>query len=59
MDYKEKHLRWLQVMWDLHKNISREEKRKEEVLKIFENLSELAGHRVEAPYFPPWEHSRS
>jgi hypothetical protein len=28
MDDKEKHLRWLQVMWDLHKNISREEKRK-------------------------------
>ena len=59
MGDKEKHLRWLQVMWDLHKNISREEKRKAEVLKIFEDLCELAGHRLEVPYFPPWEHPQS
>jgi len=58
MDDKEKYLRWLEMMWDLHSSISREEKRKEEVLEIFEGLSEIAGRRVEAPYFPPWEPSR-
>jgi hypothetical protein len=46
------------MMWDLHSSITREEKRKEEVLEIFESLSKLAGRRVEAPYFPPWEPSR-
>ena len=58
MDDKEKYLRWLEAMWDLHKSISREEKRKEEVLEIFEGLRDIAGRRVEAPYFPPWESSR-
>ena len=57
-DDKEKYLRWLEEIWDLHNNISREEKRKEEVLKVFEDLSEIAGRRVEAPYFPPWEASQ-
>jgi hypothetical protein len=55
MDYKEKYLRWLEEMWELHNGITREEKRKEEVLKIFEGLGEIAGRRVEAPYFVPWE----
>jgi hypothetical protein len=58
MNDKEKYLRWLEMMWDLHSSITREEKRKEEVLEIFESLSKLAGRRVEAPYFPPWEPSR-
>jgi hypothetical protein len=58
MDDKEKYLRWLEAMWDLHKSISREEKRKEEVLQIFEGLRDIAKRRVEAPYFPPWEPSR-
>ena len=58
MNDKEKYLRWLEEMWELHSNISREEKRKAEVLEIFESLSEIAGRRVEAPYFPPWEPSR-
>ena len=57
MDYKEKYLRWLEEMWELHNGITREEKRKEEVLKIFESLGEIAGRRVEAPYFAPWEPS--
>ena len=58
MDDKEKYMRWLETMWELHSSISREEKRKKEVLEIFEGLSEIAGRRVEAPYFPPWEPSR-
>jgi hypothetical protein len=58
MDDKEKYLRWLEAMWDLHKSISREEKRKEEVLQIFEGLRDIAKRRVEAPYVPPWEPSR-
>ena len=58
MDYKEKYLRWLEEMWELHNGITREEKRKEEVLKIFEGLGEIASRRVEAPYFAPWEPSQ-
>jgi hypothetical protein len=58
MDDKEKYLRWLEAMWDLHKSISREEKRKEEVLQIFEGLRDIAKRRVEAPSFPPWEPPR-
>ncbi len=63
MDDKEKYLRWLEEMWDvqkfdIHGNTEREEKRKEEVLKIFENLGELARQHVEAPSLPPWEPSR-
>ncbi len=59
MDDKEKYLRWLEGMWDVHKfdphgSTEREEKRKDEVLKIFEGLGEIAGRRVEAPHFPPW-----
>ena len=57
MDYKERHLRWMELMWERHQSITREEKRKEEVLKIFESLGEIAGRRVEAPYFAPWEPS--
>jgi hypothetical protein len=58
MDDKEKYLRWLEEMWDLHNNITREEKRKEEVLKVFEGLVRLSRRRVEVPYSPPWEPSR-
>ncbi len=38
MDDKEKYMRWLETMWDLHNRISREKKRKAEVLEVFENL---------------------
>jgi hypothetical protein len=58
MDDKEKYMRWLETMWDLHNRISREEKRKAEVLEIFEGLARLSRRRVEAPYSPPWEPSR-
>jgi hypothetical protein len=53
MDDKEKYLRWLEEMRELYNGITREEKRKEEVLKIFEGLGEIASRRVEAPYFAP------
>ena len=56
MNDKERHLRWMEMMWERHQSITREEKRKEEVLEIFEALCDLAKRRrVEAPYFPPWE----
>lgn len=63
MDDKEKYMRWLEEMWDLqkfdiHGSTEREEKRKDEVLGIFEGLGEISGRRIEAPYFPPWEPSR-
>jgi hypothetical protein len=47
-------------MWDVQKfdirgSTEREEKRKEEVLKVFEDLDETAGHCAGPPNFPPWE----
>ena len=57
MDDKQKYMRWLETVWDLHTNISREEKRKAEVLEVFEGLARLSRLRVEAPYSPPWEPS--
>ncbi len=57
MDYKERHLRWMEMMWERHQSLAREEKRKEEVLEIFRTLDELAKRRVEAPHFPLWESS--
>jgi hypothetical protein len=57
MDDKQKYMRWLETMWDLYNRISREEKRKAEVLEVFEGLARLSRRRVEAPYYPPWEPS--
>jgi hypothetical protein len=58
MDDKQKYMRWLETLWDLHNRISREEKRKEEVLEVFEGLARLSKQRVEAPYYLPWEPPR-
>jgi hypothetical protein len=58
MDDKEKYMRWLETMWDLHNRISREEKRKTEVLEVFEDLARLSRRRVVVSYSPPWEPSR-
>lgn len=60
MDDKEKYLRWLEEMWDVHKfdihgSTEREEKRKEEVLGVFEGLGEIARRCAEPPVFPPRE----
>ena len=51
MNDKERHLRWMEMLWEYHQTITREEKRKEEVLEIFKTLNELAKRRVEMPYF--------
>ncbi len=53
MDDKQKYMRWLEEMWNLHNSISREEKRKEEVLKVFEGLAYLSRRHVEALYSLP------
>jgi hypothetical protein len=58
MDDKQKYMRRLETMWEIHNRISREEKRKEEVLEVFEDLAYLSRRRVEAPYSPPWEPSQ-
>ena len=47
MNSKEKYMRWLEEMWDVHKfdihgRTQREEKRKEEILQMFRKISELA-----------------
>ncbi len=55
MDDKERFMRRMETTRELHRGITREEKRKEDILKVFEGLGELARRRVEAPYFPPWE----
>ncbi len=55
MHDKQKYMRWLETMWELHNRISREEKRKEEVLEVFEGLARLSRRPVEAPHFPPFE----
>jgi hypothetical protein len=52
MNDKERYMRW-ETKWDLHRGITREEKRKEEVLKVFEGLGDLSKCRVEAPFFRP------
>jgi hypothetical protein len=62
MDSKEKYLRWLEEMWDVHKfdvygRTEREEERKEEVLQMFRKISELAQHPMEAPRFSLWRPS--
>lgn len=63
MTDKEKYQRWLEEMWDVqkfdfHGNTEREEKRKEEILEVFEDLGEVAKRRAEAPRFPPWASER-
>jgi hypothetical protein len=38
---KERFMCRVETKWELHRSITREEKRKEEVLKVFEELGEL------------------
>ena len=53
---KERHLRWMELMWDRYQTNAREEGRTREVLDVFEHLAELSKRRVEAPPHPPtWE----
>jgi len=56
VDDKERFMRQVETKRELHMSITREEKRKEEVLKVFEGLGELAERRAEVPHSPPWEH---
>lgn len=58
MDDKERFMRRMETKRELHRSITREEKRKEEVLKVFEGLGELAKRRVKVPHSPPWEPCR-
>ncbi len=52
---KERHLRWMEMMWEGQQTNAREEARTREVLGVFEVLAELSRRRVEAPHFPPRE----
>jgi hypothetical protein len=58
VDDKERFMHRVETRRELHRSITREEKRKEEVLKVFEGLGELAKRRVEVPHSPPWEPCR-
>ncbi len=55
MNDNKKYLRWMEMLWEQNQSISREEKRKEEVLEIFKALADLSKRRIEAPYLLPWE----
>jgi hypothetical protein len=46
----------METLWERHQSTTREEKRKEEVLKIFETLGELAKRRVETRHFTLWDY---
>lgn len=56
-DERERHLRWVEMMWERYNTIAREEKRKAEVLGIFESINELSKRPVEEPHLPLWESS--
>jgi hypothetical protein len=45
----------MEFLWEGQNSIAREEARKEEVLEIFEVLSDMAKRAVDAPHFPLWE----
>lgn len=51
----EQYMKWLETRWDHYTNITREERRTEEILEALKEIAELARHRIEAPHFPPWE----
>ncbi len=58
MNDVERYMRWLEEMWDVHKfdphgATEREEKRKEEVLKMLKGLGERAKRRVGPLDSPP------
>jgi hypothetical protein len=55
VDDKERFMRQVETKRELYRSITCEEKRKEEVLKVFEGLGELAERRAEVPHSPPWE----
>jgi hypothetical protein len=61
MDDKQRYMRWLEEMWDVHKfdipgRTEREERKKEETLEMFRRLVELSKHRIiDPPDFPSWE----
>ena len=64
-DDGERYMRWLEGMWETHKldlhypSGEREEKRKEEVLRMLRGLGELSEElKAEAPRFPPPEPRR-
>ena len=56
-DERERRLRWMEFLWERYNSIVREEKRKAEVLGIFESINELSKRPVEEPSLPLWESS--
>jgi hypothetical protein len=55
VDDKERFIRQVETKRELHRSITREEKRKEEVLKVFEGPGELVERRIEVPHSLLWE----
>ena len=55
VDDKERFIRQVETKRELHRSITREEKRKEEVLKVFEVPGELVERRIEVPHSLLWE----
>jgi hypothetical protein len=50
-------LLWLEQLKESQRLTQREERRKDEVVGIFENLYRISNIRLEAPDFPPWKPS--
>lgn len=54
-DERERHLRWMEILWERYQSIAREEKRMEEILGIFEEITELSKRPIEAPPLSHWD----
>lgn len=50
-------LLWLEQLKESQRLTQREERRKDEVVGIFENLYRISNTRLETPDFPPWKPS--
>jgi dissimilatory sulfite reductase (desulfoviridin) alpha/beta subunit len=53
-DERERHLRWMEILWERYQSIAREEKRIEEILGIFEEIAELSKRPIEVPPLSHW-----
>lgn len=48
-------LLWLERLKESQRLTQREERRKEEIVGIFEELYRISNTRLDAPDFPPWK----
>ncbi|HET7479026.1 MAG TPA: hypothetical protein VFJ72_05880 [Rubrobacteraceae bacterium] len=51
---KTHNLRWLESLKESQKITAREERRKDEILAIYQRLHRISSRRLDPPVFPPW-----